>query len=108
MKQATSIISAMAASFVILGGVFAATEVRYTPRIVMAQHVLADKQHDLRMISTQIQFQIDTLEDRKERMVRNGESPSKIKKIERRVNRLERQQDEIEKELREMKKSGTV
>ena len=105
MKRATSIVTSVATSFVILGGVFAATEVRYVPRIVMVEYALNDRQRYLHTTATLIQFQIDVLEERRTRLVKNGGDRTRIQKINRRITRLEKQQEDIERELMNLNKT---
>jgi hypothetical protein len=98
MKNGTKLISAVSLT-AIIGFVFAGTEVRYTPRINFATHVISSDLNNLHNRSALIQVQLNLLEDRRERKIKNGGSVSDIRKLDKRIERLEKEQQEVDKTI---------
>jgi len=99
MKNGTKLLSATVGLTAIIGFVFAGTEIRYTPRINFATHVISSDINNLHNRSALIQVQLNLLEDRRERKIKNGGSASDIRKLDKRIERLEKEQQEVDKTI---------
>jgi hypothetical protein len=96
-KNGTRILATIVGLTAIIGFVFAGTEIRYTPRINFATHVIASDINNLHNLSALIQVQLNLLEDRRERKIKNGGSTSEIRELDKRIKRLEKEQQEVDK-----------
>jgi len=68
-------------------------------RIDFVSHVISSDLNNLHNRSALIQFQLDTLEERRDRAMKNGSSRKDIRRLEKRIERLEKKQQVIDKEI---------